>query len=198
MVFDELKYRAYANRFWDELNSTFGHKKGIFDYLPIVFTEPPIANGTKYIQGVTSIHVNEKKSTYSCFPIVFIRPDSTDEQLCQTIRHETIHYFLALNYYNHRDNSALFALVCGLFDGGAYEPLSNRGQVVYNAAKTYFEEAYTLLTEEKGNTPRCDALAIQLSMMLMEIDNAEQNQYSDIKSLKSSLALLLKCCKLRK
>ena len=198
MVFDEHKYREYANCFWDELNSTFFQKRGRFGYLPMVFAELPTDAGMKHIKGVTSIHTNEKRQTYSCFPIVFIRFDSTDKQLFQTIRHETIHYFLALHYYNHQDNSALFALVCGLFDGDAYESLSDKGQAIYDASKTYFEEAYAIYASSKDDADKCNSLAIKLSMMLTEIDDAEQNQTCDINSLKSTLSLILKWCKSRK
>ena len=195
MVFDESNYREYANRFWDELNSTFWQKKGVFGYLPIVFAEPPTVKGMKYIQGVTSIHIHEKKQVYSCFPVVFIRPDNTDAQLCQTIRHEVIHYFLALHYYNHEDNSALFSLMCNLFDGGAYEPLSDKAQLIFETAKPYLEQAYELYTRNKENDRKSNHLPMQLSIMLMEIDDAEHNQACDIKSLGASLALTLKVCK---
>lgn len=195
MVFDECKYREYANRFWDELNSTFWQKKGVFGYLPIVFTEPPNVKGMKYIQGVTSIHVHEKKQVYSCFPVVFIRPDNTDSQLCQTIRHEIIHYFLALHYYNHEDNSALFSLMCSLLDGGAYEPLSDAGQNIFNSAKPYLEQAYELYVRCKENTVQSKSMALKLSMMLDAIDNAEHTPASDTKSLVSTLALILRVCK---
>lgn len=190
MSFDEPTYREYANSFWNELNSTFGQNKGGFGYLPIVFAEPPAVKGMKYIQGVTSIHMHEKKQVFSCFPVVFIRPENTDAQLRQTIRHEIIHYFLALHYYNHKDNSALFALMCSLFDGGAYETLTEKGQNIYDVAKSYLEQAYAMYICSKS-----DRLSLQLSLMLMEIDEVEHNQEGDVKSLNSSLSLILKVCK---
>ena len=195
MVFNEVKYREYANSFWDELNNTFWHKKGIFQYLPIVFVEPPTKKGMKYINGITAIHINEKKQVYSCFPVVFIRPDNTDNELCKTIRHEIIHYFLALNYHNHEDNSALFALICSLFDGGAYETLSDKAQIIFDSAKTYLEQAYELYIHCKENITQRDAMALKLSMMLNEIDNAEHDQTSNTKSLVSTLSLILRVCK---
>ena len=195
MTFDEFYYREYANSFWDELNSTFWKKKDVLGYLPIVFTELPTVKGMQYIQGVTSIHINEKKHVYSCFPVVFIRPDNTESQLHRTIRHEIIHYFLALNYYNHEDNSALFNLLCGLMDGGAYENLSNKAQIIYDSSKPYLEQAYELYVHCKENTEKSDSMAMKLSMMIDEIDRAEHDQTSDFNSLVSTLSLLLKICK---
>lgn len=195
MIFDESKYREYANSFWAELNDTLWKKQGVLGYLPIVFTELPTVKGMKYVQGVTSIHINEKKQVYSCFPVVFIRPDNTDSQLQRTIRHEIIHYFLALNYYNHEDNSALFSLLCGLMDAGAYETLSDKAQDIYDSAKPYLEQAYELYVRCKENTAKRDSMALKLSMMLDAIDNAEHDPASDTHSLVSTLSLLLRVCK---
>lgn len=195
MFFDESKYREYASCFWDELNSAFYQKKGILGYLPIVFTEPPAIKGMEHIKGVTSIHTHEKKQVYSCFPIVFVRSDDTDNQLRQTIRHEVIHYFLALHYYNHEDNSALFALMCNLFDGDAYETLSDVGQIIYDSAKTYLEQAYALYIRNKENANIGKLLPLKLSLMLMEIDDAEHSKVTNTKALEASLALILKMCK---
>lgn len=194
MFFDECKYREYANHFWDVINNTFWHKRGVLGYLPIVFAELPKEKAMKYIQGATSIHIHEKKQVYSCFPIVFIRPDNTDSQLRETIRHEIIHYFLALHYYNHNDNSALFSLICSLFDGGAYETLTEKGQIIYDAAKPYLTQAYALYSCTQENNSKSKMLSMQLSLMLMEIDEAEHNQDSNAKSLESSLSLILKVC----
>ena len=127
--------------------------------------------------------------------MVFIRPDNTDAQLRQTIRHEVTHYFLALHYYNHEDNSALFALMCSLFDGGAYEQLSDKAQLIFETAKPYLEQAYELYIRNKEIDSQSIRLPMQLSIMLMEIDDAEHNQASDIKSLGASLALTLKVCR---
>lgn len=195
MIFDEAKYREYANCFWDEINSAFYPKRSILGYLPIIFVEHPNVSGMKYINGATAIHSNEKKRVYSCFPIVFIRSDNTESQLYQTIRHEVIHYFLALHYYKHEDNSALFALMCSLFDGGAYEQLSDKAQLIFETAKPYLEQAYELYIRNKEIDSQSIRLPMQLSIMLMEIDDAEHDQASDIKSLEASLALTLKVCK---
>jgi hypothetical protein len=75
--------------------------------------------------GYTSTHQNDTTALSSMFPVVFVGDRFNDEQIFGTIRHEVIHYFLGIHYRNYSDDSALFHLVCLLFDGKEYKELNN-------------------------------------------------------------------------
>lgn len=186
-------YYEYAVNFWSELNYAFGTTKPWPDYVPIVFADPSKDKRSVKSHGFTQTHINERTKKASIFPVVFLDKNRADSEIQQTIRHELIHYYLGLNYINHHDNSALFWLVCDLFDAEAYEQMNKEKQSLYDAAKQYLLQAYNLLkSEHKKNAP------ITLSLMLSNIDSAENEDAPNIGQLESTLRLLLKMIQLTK
>lgn len=64
--------------------------------------------------------------------------DILSESLKKTIRHEIIHYYLWVLGLPHRDNNLEFWCLCHIYDGGAYEQLSEDDQSYYEL----FQELY--------------------------------------------------------
>ena len=176
----------YADGFWSKLRDIFWVKNDSSQYLPIVFSRNTVKN--RY--GILYSHINTRTNIASIFPVVFLCKDRDDDAIKATIRHEVIHYLLAIHYQCHNDSSALFWLICDLFDGQAYVPLDPKSDLIYKTARVYLAEVYKLYTESK-----CMSVALNISLMLAAIDEAENNDFPDIEQLKTSLVICLDAAK---
>ena len=187
----ELFYREYANNFWNDLTCTLWNSGASFDYLPIVFADADDKNRpSKTIRGVTHTHINGKTKLATVFPVIYL-DDASDNQIMATIRHETIHYFLAIQYGTHADDSALFWLVCDLFDGRAYEPLKDASQEIYSLSSPFFRQIFQIYQELPNNS-----VALNISCMLTAVDDAESSQLPvDLEKLKTQLSTCLNAAK---
>ena len=66
------------------------------------------------------------------------------EDLERNIRHECIHYALAVSNYFHSDNDAIFWALCKIFDGGAYMEMDQEQQKYYD----FFFKIYNTMPSE--------------------------------------------------
>ena len=181
----EIYYREYANSFWNRLISIFNIKNKSMKYLPIVFD---LSTTDKSILGVTNTHINDELNIASIFPVVFIDAHTDEEHVFQTIRHEIIHYFLALSYSNSRDGCALFNVLCNIFDAGAYINASQQKQQIVDIATPYLNaaiELYEIVPNEH--------IASNISLMLTAINKTENDgDTCDYKKLELYLKVCLK------
>ena len=155
------------------------------NFLPIVFTSNIIYDeygGRAW--GVTHSHVNKATNTEIIFPVVHISEVRTEEEIKSTIRHEIIHYLLGIQYKCHEDSSALFWLICDCFSGDAYLPMNENSQKIYDVAKPYINAIFELYRATKR-----EGVAINISLMLMQIDNAEAGQTQDLQELEKCLKI---------
>lgn len=186
----EINLREYANQFWTELSQALWVTTPTLEYLPILFALPHGEHGKEY--GVTHTHINTKTNISSVYPVIYLHQNRTNEEIMATIRHEVIHYLLATQYVCHGDNSALFWLICDLFNGGAYCPMNEHNRKVYEIAKPYFEEIFKLYVESKGVS-----IAINISLMMTTVDVAisSEEENIDFRKLESDLHLCLNAAK---
>ncbi|MBR0535863.1 MAG: hypothetical protein IIX14_05735 [Clostridia bacterium] len=186
-MYNEKLYREYANEFWVRLNEVFLQKPTDCNYLPIVFERKPDDKKYKYINGFTKTHVNTRTQLSSLFPVVFIDDESCDK-LKETIRHEIIHYYLGLHYKHYQDDTALFWVLCDLFEGGAYIELSERNENIFKTAIPYIKRLYNHYDkcEEKSS------VTIHLGVILTAVDDAETNLEKNISGFKNIFEY---CCK---
>lgn len=66
------------------------------------------------------------------------------EDLERNIRHECIHYGLAVSNYFHSDNDAIFWALCKIFDAGAYMEMDQEQQKYYD----FFFKIYNTMPSE--------------------------------------------------
>lgn len=187
----EIKYRDYASSFWTQITNALWSEQQSFEYLPIVFGYDTDKGANKSTNGVTHFHTNTRTGISSIYPVVYLRGERTEDEIQQTIRHEAIHYFLGLQYRCHDDNSALFWIVCDLFDGGAYMPLSGKSDDIFEIAIPFFKAAFQLYQESPQST-----VPINLALMLTAVDEAESSENPDLEHLEKGLTACLDAAKL--
>lgn len=133
----EQQVMNYAMEFWDKLLWRFDseHKKLSDKILPIHCTHKIVqlykanVNGTlDYIEG-GCLKVYGKQASINID--IDVDDDILDDTLKSTIRHELIHYPLYMLGYKYSDNSLPFWLLCYVFNGNAYAPLSKKDSEKY-------------------------------------------------------------------
>jgi hypothetical protein len=181
----ELQYRDYAKAFWNELTTALWPDSGSLKYLPIVIVNSThIKNGDK-VYGVTHTHINTATNIGMIYPKISIIDVHATEDVKSAIRHEAIHYLLGILFKNGDDSSALFWLICDVFNGNAYSPMDSSNQIVFDIAKPYFKQIYDMHRSTKN-----ERVATNFSLMLTAIDTIESSSPSDL----DRLALQLKSC----
>ena len=178
----EIKCHEYAKAFWAQITDALGSNQGAFEYLPIVFDCNVDICADQSKNGVTHYYTNGRTGVSSIYPVVYLRDGRTEEEIKQTIRHEVIHYFLGLQYRCHEDDSALFWIVCNLFDGGAYKPISEKSCGIFETAIPYFKNAIQLYNEAPQST-----ISISLALMLTVVDEVEASEKLNLAELKAKL-----------
>ncbi len=178
----EIKYRDYASDFWKQLTNALWREQKSFEYLPIVFGYDTDKGVDKSTNGVTHFHTNTRTGISSIYPVVYLRDGRTEDEIKQTIRHEAIHYFLGLQYRCHNDNSALFWIVCDLFEGGAYLPLSEVAYDIFKTSLPFFKTAFQLYKDHPQS-----AVPINLALMLTAVDEVESSENPDLEHLRVGL-----------
>ena len=187
----ECQYRSYANEFWHQLTGTLWTEQESLEYLPIVFVNDAGQNIRETTHGVTHYHTNTCTGIATIYPVIYLQNLHSDTEIKRTIRHEAIHYFLGIQYRCHDDDSALFWLVCDLFDGGAYLPLDDSKDAIFKTAIPFLHEALQLYTETQSTSVACN-----LSLMLTAIDDAEFSNSANLNKLTQQLNVCLEAAKL--
>lgn len=188
---NELLYREYANKCWNDLTATLWNNRGAFEFLPIVFVNHVLydKNGDM-IFGITYMHTNTATNVATIYPVVYISDVRTKEEIESTIRHEIIHYLLGIQYRCHDDCSALFWLICDCFDGNAYLPMNDKSKKIYIIAKPYIDQIF-----EMYKTTKNESVAINFSLMLTVIDDVEASLSPNFDKLKKDLEVCIEVAK---
>lgn len=186
----EIEYRDYAAAFWKILTSTFCSESKFTEYLPIIFESNTENSTNETTNGVTFFHTNSRTGVATIYPVIYLREGRFKDEIKRTIRHETIHYFLGIHYRCHNDDSALFWIISDLFDGGAYKPLLQDSDDIYNTAIPFFKSAYQFYQQNHKST-----VATNLALMLTAVDEAESSANPDVEQLRLSLYVCLDAAK---
>lgn len=182
--------RDYAESFWEDLTSTLW-VEGFLEHIPMVFIDAGQDEKKPSAYGVTHYHTNTRTGIASIYPVVYLSRNRDEEDTKRTIRHEAIHYYLGIEYYCHGDDSALFWLICGIFDAGAYEPLNSRNYEIYTLAKPFFDEILCLY-----KTMTDKSIALNISLMMTAVDACEHSTDKTVNSLKATLSVCLDAAKM--
>lgn len=133
----------YSKEVWSEmLNKCFTSLIKV-DKLPLYISEKLLGkNGEKYTLGrVSNIEPNNKKIIVI---EISINPVLDLEEIKETIRHELIHFGLIISDLKSDDNSAVFNLLCEVFDAP-----SSPDNLLDNELQLYTEFKETFITRYK-------------------------------------------------
>lgn len=180
----ETEYRVYAEKVWSEITKVLWVLDEALYYLPIVFTKNPHARDVGK-QGITFIHTYLATGRTVVFPVISLAGDTDFERVKTVIRHELIHFILALQYKCDSDDSAVFWLVCGLFNGEAYLPMSKDSKELFMIAAPYLKQAY-----EDYSATENTRIALNISLMLSAVDTLESTNNIDTEKLTSDLSII--------
>ncbi len=187
MIHDVDLYREYAKIFWNEINQIFNMRIPDLNYLPIVFEQLPDRGDMVNVYGFTHTHQNDRTKRNSLFPVVFLRDDCDDDQIKETIRHEIIHYYLGLHYFNYQDKTALFSLMCYLLEGGAYVELDEREAQIYAIAKSPMSIVFSKYKTSRNKKQ----ITTNLGIIMSAVDNASVHLENNFDELKKACRVCL-------
>lgn len=72
-----------------------------------------------------------------------------EEEIKQRLRHELIHYCLYINETTCSDDSAIFHVLCQIYDAYAYEKMPDEEQIVYDKFVIAFDNLNALKEKQK-------------------------------------------------
>jgi len=72
-----------------------------------------------------------------------------EEEIKQRLRHELIHYCLYINETTCSDDSAIFHVLCQIYDAYAYEKMPDEEQMVYDKFVIAFDNLNALKEKQK-------------------------------------------------
>ena len=72
-----------------------------------------------------------------------------EEEIKQRLRHELIHYCLYINETTYSDDSAIFHVLCQIYDAYAYAKMPDKEQIVYDKFVIAFDNLNALKEKQK-------------------------------------------------
>ena len=72
-----------------------------------------------------------------------------EEEIKQRLRHELIHYCLYINETTCSDDSAIFHVLCQIYDAYAYEKMPDEEQILYDKFNAAFDKLKALKEKQK-------------------------------------------------
>lgn len=180
----------YAKEFTEKIKEEHDIFKIIHsDILPVVmhwdYRKDHDWNKNVFVGG--DYHVYGKQSVIN----IYCSMDADTENIKQRVRHEILHYCLAVAGFKSGDNEAVFHYLCGLYDADAYMQMTEDEQSLYERflkAKNIVENNKQFSDEDKKNiiTFLVSMIAVKQEDMKSEIYKSKEKLLASILSLENA------------